>query len=221
MDRRCIENLSTFGYEIVVINENPNFDAAVSAHPDMNVLQIGTRIFSCTNVHISGIHIVPFINGSNRVLEYPGDVLLNAVCVGNDFICRKASIATDALSYAEQLGFRIINVNQGYTKCNICVVDNDNKAVMTEDEGIERILSAHGYDVLLLRTHEVKLHPYKNGFIGGASGMIDNKIVFAGDITKHSEYLYIKRFCEKYGKETVSLSGSPLYDFGSVLVLDI
>ena len=152
-------------------------------------------------------------------LQYPEDVSLNAVCISNDFICRKKSVDQVILEHAANIGMNIIDINQGYVKCNIAVVDEENKAVITEDEGIHKTLTENGYKVLLLKTHDVLLEPYKYGFIGGATGLYENTLLFTGNVKKHAEYERMKAFCDFFGVEIKSLSKDYLYDYGSILTI--
>ncbi len=220
MNIKILENLKKIIPNIILIPQNPSFDDAVSAHPDMNILQIKDKIFAFSSTNVLGGEIVNIKINKRGKLSYPDDVRLNAVCIGNDFICRKSSVDVEALNYAEKCGMRIIDVKQGYVKCNIVVVSENKKAVITEDEGIEKTLTLAGYDVLRLATHDIRLEPYDYGFIGGASGKFEDKLLFTGDIKKHSEYSIIKAFCDKYSVKLLSLTDEQLYDYGSLLVIE-
>ena len=131
--------------------------------------------------------------------------------------------APELKSYADENGMDIINVKQGYSKCNICVVSDN--AIITEDSGISKECRKYGIDVLLLKTKSIKLNGYDNGFIGGATGVLDytnsksKKILFAGNVQNHPEYCDINLFCNKYGAELVSMSDEDLYDYGSIIVI--
>lgn len=228
-----VRNIRKLGYEVFCCERNMLFSEPVSAHPDMNFLQIRDRLYvaeeqkrkfeELPNVKKS-TNI--FFAGNNNIsprdkLLYPADVYLNAVCICGDLICRVGSVYKPALEYAKSLSVNIVYVNQGYTKCNIAPVSQQHKAVITEDAGIAKILYKSGYDVLLLQKHEVNLDPYDYGFIGGACGLIENKLVFTGKIENHSEFKKIYYFCKKYNTEIISLSDDPLYDFGSILKVSL
>jgi len=221
MDKRIIESLIKLDCRLIFVDSNPLFDDAVSAHPDMNILQIEDKIFKTTNVRLDCGELVSEKEKVGERLCYPQDVFLNAVCIGDDFICKKDSVLTKALEYATSCGMNVINVNQGYVKCNIVPVCEKNKAIITEDKGIAKVLCEKGYDVLMLQNLSVGLDPYKNGFIGGASGVIGDKIVFTGRISEHPEYCEICSFCGKYNKSVVELGNIPLYDYGSILKIEI
>lgn len=212
-----VKKLESFGYSVDSVLPNPFFSNSVCGHPDMNILKIDDVIFATTNVRFFDSRNVMHVQTTGDNQLYPNDALLNAVCIGNDFICRTKSVHIPALECAKEKGYNIINVNQGYVKCNICVVDSEHKAVITEDEGIAKTLLGYGYDVLLLTTHCVNLEPYEYGFIGGASGLIDCNMFFLGCIEKHCEYEKIRSFCAKYSVNLISLSENELYDYGSIV----
>lgn len=198
-----------------------NCDMAVKHHPDLYLINSGESLYlfaknicSVTGDFQSEIIEVEYPKGN--FIKYPGDVLLNAVFLGDKLICCKKHIHKDILEYAQQNDINIINVNQGYTKCNICAVDE--KSVITEDSGIAKTLIENNFNVLLLEKHFVKLPDYKYGFIGGASGKISlDKLAFYGNIEKHPEYNRIYDFLYKRDVEAVSLSDEPLMDYGSLI----
>lgn len=206
-----------FEYEILLCKKFNLFENPVAAHPDMNYLQVKNNLFTIYDIFDLDIKN----NLKSEKLKYPKDVLLNAFCIGEDFICKTDSVYIKALDYAKNIGMNIVGVNQGYVKCNLAVVNESEKAVITEDCGIYKTLKDHGYDVLLLETNSVRLDPYKYGFIGGATGNIGGKLVFTGNLLKHPEHKRIFDFCHKHKTECVSLSEDELYDYGSVLLLNL
>ena len=216
---KILSRLLSFGYPVIKIIPDKYIDTSVASHADMNLLKINNKIFATTNVRFENDIQVNRVDTSPINSLYPHDCFLNAVCIGNDFICSKKSIYTQALDFAEKNNMNIIDVSQGYVKCNICVVSEDEKAIITEDAGICEKLSCNGYDVLMLNTHCVGLKPYEYGFIGGASGLIDGKLCFTGNICAHAEYTRIRDFCEKHSVELVVLSDEALYDYGSIITV--
>ncbi len=147
---------------------------------------------------------------------YPCDCAYNVAKLGKKIIGNlKYTDAFIKKMYTE-LGFEFINVKQGYTKCNLCIV-NDNSAI-TEDEGLYKKLTANGIDVLKIPKGEIELKSFDNGFIGGASGFIDNKrIAFYGDLLKCSYCKQIKNFITDKKVDLICLSQTKLKDFGSIL----
>lgn len=147
---------------------------------------------------------------------YPGDCAYNVAKVGKKVIGNLAYTDSVIKKIYTELGFRFINVKQGYTKCNLCVVDDN--SVITEDEGLYRKLVSEGIDVLKIPSGEVKLKYFDNGFIGGASGFIGHKqLAFCGDISKCSCYNDIKNFINNRKVDIICLSQTKPEDFGSIL----
>ncbi len=217
IDSSILKKLASFGIEAIKIPKNPFLDDPICAHPDMNILKIGYKTFVLDKKYAKIAGNSTCIEFEHNIkCQYPYDVKLNAAMCGKDIICNKNYIAKEASDFANAENFRIINVKQGYAKCNICIV-NDN-SIITEDSGIAKVLADYSYNILLLETHYVKLNGYQYGFIGGASGKIsENKLGFCGDISKHPEYTKIYNFCKKFDTEPVSLSNIPLYDYGSIV----
>ena len=230
MSQKCQNSLKNIGFTLIDVPQNNYLDKPVSAHPDIQMFSIYNDILAdktlaeklkhmfstgeC-NYKIRGFELYDFDT------RYPYDCTLNFAVCGNKLIGNRRIINHELLHLAEMYSMEIIDVNQGYAKCNICVV-NDN-AIITEDKGIAKACIKNGLSVLLLETNSVKLKGYKNGFIGGASGTIffenKNTVMFCGDITMHPEYNRISEFVHNNGAEYISLSDEPLYDYGSIFVL--
>ena len=228
ISERMKDRLQSFGIKIYSLYGKMNCDNAVKNHPDLYLLHCSADMaFSAKNIcSIIGEDNFDFVFrgietefDKDKVIKYPEDVFLNSVILGNKLICCKKFIHTAIAEYAERVNLEIINVNQGYTKCNICVV-NDN-AIITEDYGIANVLLGAGFEVLLLEKNFVKLQGYKYGFIGGASGKIaEDRLAFFGDVTKHPEYDRIYAFLKRYDVAPISLSNEALTDFGSLIPIE-
>ena len=147
---------------------------------------------------------------------YPGDCAYNVAKVGKKVIGKLSCVDAVIKEIYSQKGYDFITVNQGYTKCNLLIVDEN--SVITEDVGLSNNLRKCGIDVLTLKTLSVKLKNFNNGFIGGASGFISkDTILFTGNIKLHPEYQLIKSFIKERKVNIISLSSTALEDFGSVL----
>ena len=143
--------------------------------------------------------------------DYPNDVPLNAVKIGEYIICNPKTVCDEIKADTN----RIITTKQGYTKCSVVPVESE--AIITDDTDIYN--SAKNYiDVLLVKKGYVKLNGYNYGFIGGCSGKLSNDILaFSGNIDKCIEASNIKAFCKNHGVECISLSSEDLYDYGSLI----
>ena len=155
--------------------------------------------------------IDPVLVGS----AYPEDCICNAACTGKYFIHRLDITDKDLLETADDLGMTMIDVPQGYTKCSVLVVDDD--SIITSDRGIEKSCTKAGMDVLLIRPGNIVLDGFKYGFIGGASGRIEDMILFEGDITAHPDYETIYGFITSRGLDIEYNTDMTLTDIGSII----
>ncbi|HHU17320.1 MAG TPA: hypothetical protein GXZ70_03740 [Clostridiales bacterium] len=90
-------------------------------------------------------------------------------------------------------------------------------SAITSDNGIAAALKSHSIDTLTISTANVRLKGFPYGFLGGASGRIDDKIIFNGNLSAHPDYLRIKDFIEERGLRVVFFEEYPLEDIGSII----
>ncbi len=150
--------------------------------------------------------------------DYPNNVMLNCVVLNDKLICNTKTIADEVLQMAIKDNLKIINVNQGYTKCSTCIV-NEN-AIITSDKSIYKSCR-NEMDVLLIRQGYIKLSGTDYGFIGGSSFKYNrNTLVFTGNIELHPDYKSIKSFAENHNVELLSLTENTMIDIGSIIPID-
>ena len=143
---------------------------------------------------------------------YPTDCLLNITLL--DEICFMTKY--QALKIGKYINKSKIFVNQGYTKCNICILND--KAIITSDKGIAESAQKNDIRAYLLPNDEIVLKGYKNGFWGGCSGLIDSdKLFFNGDIKKLSCYKELLTVLKKEKIEPIFFQGQNLEDCGSII----
>lgn len=147
--------------------------------------------------------------------NYPEDVKLNCIRLGDYFICNLLTVSPDVLIHMKNKGMKIIDVKQGYTKCSVLPVSDN--ALITDDVSIYKSCMSAGLDVLYVSKGDVKLNGFDYGFIGGCAGRISkNLIVFCGNIKKHRDYKIILDFLDKYNVKYYC-SDDELTDVGSIL----
>ena len=150
--------------------------------------------------------------------EYPGDAIYNVCIIGNRIITGKHRQTTNNYLKKQDPERQIITVNQGYTKCSICVVNMN--TIITEDRGVAKVLKSNGIEVLLIDPGHVSLPGYDRGFFGGCCGLISkNVMAFNGDLDLHPQAKIIRDFLLKHNIETLSLSSGQLTDIGSFIQL--
>lgn len=150
--------------------------------------------------------------------DYPNNVMLNCVVLNDKLICNTKTIANEVLQMAIKDNLKIINVNQGYTKCSTCIV-NEN-AIITSDKSIYKSCR-NEMDVLLIRQGYIELPENDYGFIGGSSFKYNrNTLVFTGNIKLHPDYESIKSFAQNHNVELFSLTENTMIDIGSIIPID-
>jgi rubrerythrin len=124
------------------------------------------------------------------------------------------TISKDVLSFCKETGITIIDVPQGYAACS-CLCINEN-AFITADKGIYNALVNAGASPLLIETGYIEIDTYDYGFIGGASGFVNDVLYFFGDITAHPDFEKIDEYL-KLHKVKYKWFDTPLVDIGGVL----
>ena len=150
--------------------------------------------------------------------EYPNDVLLNCKIIGKNIFLNPKTIAKEILDFAQNNDYNLIRVNQGYTGCSICAINES--AIITDDISIYRAAQNFLNDVLFISKNSIRLNGYDYGFIGGCCGKIDhNKLAVNGRIESHKDCNKIIDFLSKHNTEIIELSAETLTDIGGILPL--
>jgi len=162
------------------------------------------------------INVVPA--GKHPEGSYPFTAALNAVRVG-DFVFHNTYITDEKIKKeAHNAGLSFIHCNQGYTRCSIVPVKDN--GLITQDPGIAKAGRKRGLEVLLVDNANVILPGERYGFIGGATGVLnDGKIIFLGDISRHSSFKEIERFLRAHDVDYLHMPGLPLFDAGSLIFI--
>lgn len=215
------EKLKSIGYELYEIYPNPNLYFEISSHVDIHCVKINNFIIGDKNLDFKNI------NYGNSILKnsYPLDIPYNICIVGNFAIHNFKYTDTKILEILEKENFIKININQGYSKCSIAVIDNN--SVIVTDTTIAQILKKYNFNVLLLPESITKnIHLYKNsnleysnmhGFIGGCISRIDNYIFISGDLNKIDFDNKIKTFIEERNLKIIDFPNLDIVDYGGIL----
>lgn len=176
---------------------------AIKDHPDIQLCRLKNEIYQGDTDKLSEV--------------YPSDIRYNAACTGKYFIHNLKYTDSDLLKKAENEGLILINVKQGYSKCNIVTVDEN--SIITSDKGIASSCDDI-MDVLLISEGNIILPGFNTGFIGGCSGKLNDTIFFNGDLSKHPDFIKIKDYIENRGLKCLWFKGTPLTDIGSIIIGD-
>ena len=92
--------------------------------------------------------------------------------------------------------------------------------MITSDKNIQSVLNKNNVDVLMVDDNKIKLENFEHGFIGGATGLLnENTLAVNGNIERHKNYKDIIEFCNKYGVDVISLNNEEINDIVSIIVV--
>ena len=216
------EYLNKIGYNTLEINYHPEVYEEISSHVDIFVCKMNNNIFIAPN--IKEIELQNAIIGKSKVLEkYPLDIKYNVASIGEYVIHNFKYTDKTILDYIENNELKKINVKQGYTKCSISVTSKN--SCITSDKLIANQLLKNGIDVLYVKENNINLldkdgNPTQmKGFIGGATGVIEDKFILFGDSKYLDNRERILKHINKYGLELVEFKGELIYDYGGIVLV--
>ena len=215
--------LKNLGADIIYVKKDDTFDARESSHPDLHLHHLGlNKVMLYREDEYLEKELVKrgfevLFAADKKSGLYPKSAALNACRIGNLLLCNPKSIDQNLRLYAEQSGIEIAACRQGYARCSTCVVSEN--AVITSDASVAKALKGRA-EVLEISKGQIKLGGGYDGFIGGASSMIDkNTLAFFGDVTRHSDYINIKSFLSNHSVFPMDLTGGELTDAGTIIPL--
>ncbi len=212
--------------DMIIIKPCPDLSLPdkLKGHADLSFCYLGDAVAVCAkgsytyyNEKLINFPIT-LIEGERAVdLHYPYDAAYNVAIVGKKLFCKKDTTDPVLLSVAEKMGYKIINIKQGYGKCSVCPVD-ENSAI-SADMSFYKAAKKEGIETLLITNDTIVLPGYTNGFFGGCAYMTDEKTFCTkGDINTHPDSDRIKDFLYKRNIKIEGTEGN-LFDFGSFIPL--
>ena len=218
-----IDMLNKLGTEVFILDNNRNIQTPVQAHADMTVLHLGGNKFLSydykTAEKLNQMGANCRSPKKEQCRNYPQDIAVNALIIGNFIICNTKYCADEIVEHAKFHCMKLINTSQGYARCSVAVIDES--SVITADKDIAAKMSGEGFDVLQIRPGYISLPGYDYGFIGGCCGKIDkDKILFCGDINTHPDAEQIIEFIKARKIEIITIGHGRLFDFGGFISVD-
>lgn len=216
-DESLIKSLANLGIISRQIQKNGNLEPFCANHADILTYHLGNGDLIADNTAVNTLKNCKIAETVNVFSPYPNDCLLNAADIGDYLLCNRKITHSVILKSAERQNKRIINVNQGYSKCSVCIAGRN--TFITDDESIYRECSKiNGISVLLVRKGSVALKGQNYGFIGGASGLInENTLFFNGDLCLHKDFIAIEQFLSYHNVKYIDIKNKPLTDIGSII----
>ena len=218
----AIEFLNKLGIKTFTTKNSLRLNNEISFHADTQVIYCGndTAIISPNQTLL--IEQIKELGCRVEVAEnepfspYPHDISLNFTIINDTVIGKFDSADEKLLKFIESNNFRQINTKQGYSKCSICII-NEN-AIITEDNGIATLLKNSQINVLKIEPNFITLSDNHYGFLGGASGKLSkDTIFFNGNLEEHPSYKNIKKFLDFYNVKPIYDKSYKLTDIGSII----
>lgn len=219
------DKLKELGFKLIYTECVDEFISYEKHHADMQCISVDDKLFVLKNAKTTakllsdtGFNVT--ITNDKATGKYPDNIKLNALVLNKRVVGKINNLDKTLIDYIKDKEYECINVNQGYTACSCCKINNN--AVITSDISIYNTLLKHNIDVLKISEGNIVLHGSKggeHGFIGGASATFDNNVIFFGNIMKHPDYLKINEFCEKHTTNIINIENIPLTDIGGSLLL--
>lgn len=221
-----VSALEARGIQCITTEPDTRLQAPVASHADMQMFHLGgnrTFVLRREQSLKSKLEEVGFevAETSNiPVAAYPGDVLCNALQIGDKFFASVGAVDPSIFSVAESMGLRTIHVNQGYTRCSAAVVDSG--SIITMDAGMGAAAKFMGLDIMIIPERRIVLDGYDYGFIGGCCGLIDKDVLaFTGRLDSLDFEKPIIDFLSEHNVQAVELTQGPMIDIGGILPLKV
>ncbi len=195
---------------------------AISCHPDVFLCFSEEKLIIAPNTpkvfkRLLIENNVRYVEGRLDVgNNYPATAIYNAVITKN-YLIHNLEI-TDHTIKEVCTDKKKIHVNQGYTRCNLLPLQNDN--FITSDKGIYNTLIAKKLNVLYVSPQHILLPGYKNGFFGGVCGVYKKHVFIVGNLSILSDSDKVTSFLIKAGHQIIELYNGPLLDCGSLIFID-
>jgi hypothetical protein len=195
---------------------------AISGHPDIFFCQTPDKLVVSPSLpekykEILAHEGVDFVTGNlASSIQHPGSIHYNAA-INDHYLVHRLEF-TDAVILENCHYLKKINVNQGYTRCNLAWLKDDH--FVTSDPGIYKTLREHGLSGIFVEPDGILLPGFPNGFIGGCIGVYGNTVFFTGSLSHFPEGERLRNYFISLHYEIIELYDGPLIDGGGILFLD-
>lgn len=194
---------------------NPNLDQRIDDHPDLSLFKltedtiiVDEGVYDYYKEKLVGYNV---IKGEKVGEKYPRDSIYNIVRL-KDYYIHNDITESNIENYFKENRVNHLKVKQGYTRCSIIPLKNK---LITSDYGIYKALREK-IAIKLVDNDEVILDGFAQGFLGGTCGLVGNKLIFTGDITRHRAYPVIKGLCDRENIDII-YPETNLVDLGSII----
>ncbi len=218
MPQEGIRKLSEYGKVNLFSTAGITYES-IACHPDIFMCHTGHQWILAPNIPeqyriLFKNSQLSFRTGQTKVGKlYPDTAHYNAV-VGKNFLIHNPKLSDpEILEYCREK--KLINVKQGYCRCNIIPLNEEN--YITSDAGIHKALQEQGLNSLWVEPGEILLPGEKHGFIGGTCGIEGQRIFIAGKLDYLKDGIRIRKLLDKLRFEVIELFEGRLVDVGGMV----
>lgn len=221
------DKLAEFGYNIIEIPTSKVVYPEISSHVDIFCCKVKDKLVVEKSIFENFSTFDNIVSGNKLVEDkYPSDILYNVCIIGDLAVHNFKYTDKSILDLISKYDMVKVNINQGYSKCSIAVID-DNSAIVT-DESIAKVLNANGVETLIIDDlKQIKLlkknnsYSSMNGFIGGVMSKLDDAIFVSGDLNKIDKKNKIRNFIESRNLKVVDFPDLDIIDYGGIIEFQI
>lgn len=214
--------LTALDMDVLWLCDNPYIDTRLAGHADLSAIRLGKKIIASRYIIENSNYVNYLTNKGYDILpacavqgkKYPADSNLCA-CVAGSSLIHNLHYTDPAILDIFQ--GKKIHVGQGYAKCSCCVVADD--CLISADSGIEQAVYKHNIELLKIKAGDIVLDGFDYGFIGGASIVIDDAVLFTGMLADEHDRHCVEVLVRNRGKQPIYLSHGRIFDIGGAIVL--
>ncbi|ACV29387.1 Uncharacterised protein [Anaerococcus prevotii] len=195
--------------------DNPNLYKRIGDHPDLSLFVLDSEniilaeeVYSYYKDKLPGKNL---IKGSSTSKKYPRDSIYNLLTF-EDFYIHNDFTEENIERSLKERNYKHLFVKQGYSRCSIIPL---RESLLTSDYGIYKSLR-NKVNIILLDNDKIELDGFDQGFIGGTCGLVQDKLIFTGDISRHKSFELIKKACDRENIKII-YPETPLVDIGSLI----
>lgn len=217
--QKAIDKLLNYVSDILLFNSKNITYNSISGHPDIFIYQDTNELIIAPNspkILFDFFHSqnIRYKMGTTPIGTTSSDSVLYNCLSSEKYFFHKRNHTDERIIQAVKNKTKVF-LPQAYTRCSMINIDANN--YVTSDKGIEKILINKGFNTFYFSPDKIQIQDHKNGFIGGTSGMYNDKIFFLGNILFHNDGEQLQKFLNNLNVEIVNLNDDYLYDGGSII----
>lgn len=232
IDERVDKNIENYftslGYEIIKVKKNNNVYSEVSSHTDIFCIKIDDiLVYQKNSINLNEKYKQICVDDVDNLSYFKENIGQFNVCIIDNYAIHNFKKTNKVvLDILKEKGFNLINVKQEYARCSILPLNN--KCCITSDKGIYDTLIKYNFDMIYLDKDELDIKLYNEdltysnmyGFIGGCSTVLNDTVIFFGDLNKFKCKNKLVKYIKSKGFKIKDFKNMDVIDYGSCIFLN-